>query len=277
MQSNRYVCDKWRLEILYSSGGIYVKKKKSQNNYGKFWCLFCRSKTSWTHFVSWVNWVGVCEEPAFGRWLRSLAEQVIKQKMGKYWGCDTFIGIWNPRISGIRRNPCGSLCQDHCVRSEQTRETSQGVCKRCSSNSNSVTTKCLCLSQQKYWASSSSHTATPTTCTLLVQSQCLSHTWWHVDNLGIVSNTRSRLGDTNTPTKRKEWDIVYLKPHAIMCCKDFSGLAVKRPTCDPDFQYPQSCGLEDVESVLKVLKSMAAEQSQPEQWKPPPLEILMKG
>lgn len=29
MQSNRYVCDKWRLEILYS-GGIYVKKKKSE-------------------------------------------------------------------------------------------------------------------------------------------------------------------------------------------------------------------------------------------------------
>ena len=74
-----------------------------------------------------------------------------------------------------------------------------------------------------------------------------------MDNLGIVSNTSSRLGDTNTPTKGKEWDIVYLKPHAIMCCKDFSGLAGKRPTCDPDFQYPQSdIGLEDVESGSKV-------------------------
>lgn len=46
---------------------------------------------------------------------------------------------------------------------------------------------------------------------------------------------------------------MYLKPHAIMCCKDFSGLAGKRPTCDPDFQYPQSdIGLEDVESGSKV-------------------------
>lgn len=44
MQSNRYVCDKWRLEILYSSGGIYVKKKKVRTIMGSFGACFAEAK-----------------------------------------------------------------------------------------------------------------------------------------------------------------------------------------------------------------------------------------